>query len=241
LHDLVEELRRTATSPLGAAVLDLLTTPDTQFYRDPDTFDDLRERLLPELMQARRATRRLRIWSAATGTGQEAYSTAIMLRDDFPDIGQWCVELLATDLSIPAILRAAAGRYSQTEVQLGLPIRQLVRHFHPVDGAWQISDDLRRMVKFQALDLLEPFPSVGQFDLILCRNVLSWFSPSEKRSVLERLAQSLRPDGYLLLGAAESAWGVAQQWEPVDGCRSVAYTPTVSATGVLRIADRVTA
>jgi chemotaxis protein methyltransferase CheR len=229
LHDLVAELRKTATSPLGAAVLDLLATPETHFFREPDTFDDLHDRLLPALISARRSSRRLRIWSAATATGQEAYSLAIILREQFPDLADWQVELWGTDLSAPAIARAVAGRYTQTEVQLGLPIRQLLRYFQPANGAWQIGAELRRMVRFQVQDLREPFVQLGLFDVILCRNVLGWFGEDEQRAILERLSGSLQPDGCLLLGSAESAWATTALWDRLDDCRSVAYQPSTSA------------
>jgi len=241
LHELVEELRQTARSPLGAAVLNLLTSPETHFFREPEAFDDLRDRLLPALIKARRSERRLRIWSAAAATGQEAYSLAITLREHFPDLEHWTVDLVATDRCAAAIARAAAGQYTQTEVQLGLPIRQLLRYFHLADGAWQIHWDLRRMVRFQTQDLLEPFAPLGPFDVILCRNVLGWFSLAEKRSVLSRLSQVLQPDGYLLLGAAESAWGETPLWDRVDGCHAAVYAPAHSAAQHLRVTELATA
>jgi chemotaxis protein methyltransferase CheR len=234
LTELIGELRHVAESPLGRAVIDLLTGGETTFDHDSATFHDLRHQILPQLVKSRRATRRLRIWSAATATGQEAYSLGMLLKDSCPELTGWTVEIFGTDASAAAIHRAATGLYSQTEVQLGLPIRQLLRWFQPADGAWQAKDDLRRMIRFQTADLRESFSLLGVFDVIVCRNVLGQLMPSERRTVLDRLSQSLAPDGYLLLGDAESLWGQSSLWDRATGCRSVAYTPSSHAPGRLR-------
>jgi chemotaxis protein methyltransferase CheR len=234
LNELVGELRKAADSPLGMAVIDLLTGADTPFDQNSATFNDLRDHILPQLIKSRRATRRLRIWCAATATGQEAYSFAMLLHNALDGLDRWTVEVLGTDGSAAAIHRAVTGRYSQTEVQLGLPIRQLLQWFHPVDGAWQVNDELRRMIGFQAADLTESLASFGVFDVILCRNVLCRWMPSERRTVLERLSQSLSPDGYLMLGDAESLGSQSSLWDRAPGCRSVAYLPSSQSVSRLR-------
>jgi chemotaxis protein methyltransferase CheR len=235
LHELVNELRKTAESPLGDAVLDLLAGLATQFFGDPEMFADLRDQVLPELLHARRPLRQLRIWSAGTATGQEAYSLAMLLRDSYADLDSWSVEIVGTDLNHLAIQRAATGQYSQTEAQLGLPIRQLIRWFDPIDGAWRVKDELRRIVRFETADLTEPMASLGRFDVILCRNVLPGLSPSEKRTVLDTLSSALPPDGCLLLGQAESLWSQATHWTRVTGCSSAVYTPSPQSAARLRI------
>lgn len=231
LAELVRELRRTPSQPqLLSAVVEAMTTNETLFFRDKTPFDELRDRLLPPLIAARSSIRRLRIWCAAASTGQEPYSLAILLREHFPELSDWLIEILGTDLSQAALERAAAGVYSQFEVQRGLPIQLLMKYFQQEPAGWRIADDVRRCVAYRRLNLLEPFQHLGQFDLILCRNVLIYFENDLKKQILDRMAPLVRPDGCLILGAAETALGVTERFERLGGCRSAVFQPRAAAS-----------
>ncbi len=170
-----------------------------------------RQTMMPALIAARKTTRTIRIWCAAASTGQEPYSLAMCLREMEQKIAGWRIELLATDLGNDVLEKARQGLYSQFEVQRGLPIQLLIKHFTQVGELWQIAPDIRAMVKYQQLNLLSDFSRLGRFDLILCRNVLIYFDTETKIGVLNRLARSMAGDGYLMLGAAETVVGLTEQ------------------------------
>ena len=185
-------------------------------------FDLLRQRLLPELVAARKHTRQLRIWSAAASTGQEPYSLAMTIAGLVPSLADWRVEIVATDYSPAALARARAGVYNSFEAQRGLPEHLLKRFFRPVGSDWQINEEIRRAVTFREGNLLEPFGHLGTFDLIMCRNVLIYFDTTNKRDVLNRITHVLAPDGYLFLGSAETALGLSDHLSRVpDAATSV--------------------
>lgn len=224
IPELIREIRRGEVQ-LENAVVEGMTTNETLFFRDKTPFDELREKLLPPILAARRAGKRLRIWSAAASTGQESYSLAIMLKDSFPDIAaDWRIDIIGTDISTQALTRAQAGVYSQFEVQRGLPIQLLMKHFQQVKEGWRIGDELRRWVQFKKLNLLEPFQFLGQFDVIFCRNVLIYFENDLKKNILDRMAKQLVGDGVLILGAAESMMGLTDTFERNRDCRAAVYT-----------------
>ena len=193
-------------------IVEALTTNETSWFRDGAPFTAFSTSVLPDLKQARGATRQLRIWSAASSTGQEPYSIAMLLKDSVVAEG-WRAEILATDLSNEVLEKARAGRYSQLEMNRGLPANLLVRHFTRVGPQWQVNEDLRRMVTFQQMNLAMPFRGVGQFDVVFLRNVLIYFDVSTKRDILQRVRAVLRPGGYLFLGGAETTLGVDDGWE----------------------------
>lgn len=225
LSDLVVEIRRNPQQALAHGVIEAMTTNETLFFRDKTPFDELREHLLPKLIASRMTTRRLRIWSAAASTGQEAYSLAILLRDSFPQINDWNIEIVGTDLSKGALARAESGIYSQFEVQRGLPIQLLVKHFVQHPEGWRIKDDLRRWVRFRAMNLMDSFHQLGTFDVIFCRNVLIYFENPGKKQILDRMSSILRPDGHLILGAAETVLGVTDTFERLRQCKAAVYSP----------------
>ena len=197
-------------------ITDALTTNETYFFRDRKPFDILRDRLIPELQQAR-ADRHLRIWCAAASTGQEAFSIAMML-DDLRAAGRGVdVEIIATDLSERVLEKARAGLYTQFEVQRGLPVRMLIRHFEKVGDLWRIADRIRAMVRFQRFNLLDDLRPLGVFDIIVCRNVLIYFDPDAKRQTLEKIAAQSADDGVLILGTSESTVGVSDTFMPEGG------------------------
>jgi chemotaxis protein methyltransferase CheR len=212
VNELVSTLRSGPHQELIKAVCDAMTTGETFFFRDMVPFDLLRTTILPELAdRCRRAGRALRIWSAAASTGQEAYSVAMLLADMGVQLSGVRVDLVATDFASHALNRARRGLFTQIEVQRGLPERYLRQFFINTSDGYRIADDIRRRVAFRELNLLESFRSLGQFDVILCRNVLIYFDTMTKKDVLERLSAALTPGGYLFLGATETAFGLTEQ------------------------------
>ncbi|MFN8601182.1 MAG: protein-glutamate O-methyltransferase CheR [Candidatus Binatia bacterium] len=197
------------------------TTNETLFFRDVHPFEALRVKLLPELL-ARRTTRELRIWSAACSSGQEPYTIAMLLRESFPQLATWKVEILATDLSPTMVAKARAGVYGKIEINRGLPLPLLTKYFEQEGPDYRISDELRSMVTFREQNLATQWPAMGPFDLVFLRNVLIYFDVETKKSILSRTLRLMRPDGYLLLGAAETTLNLEDRFErlPLDraGC-----------------------
>jgi chemotaxis protein methyltransferase CheR len=201
--------------------IDAMTTNETLFFRDKQPFEIIRERILPALARARRTTGRIRIWCAACSTGQEPYSLSMIVDELRPQLGGISVEILATDISEKVLDQARKGVFSQFEVQRGLPVRQLLKHFTQENLRWKINPELGRRIVFQSANLLQPFRHFGTFDLILCRNVMIYFGEATKRDVLRRLGESLAADGSLMLGGAETVLGLSQDLAPHQTDRSV--------------------
>lgn len=222
---------RLAGAPLDLrdAVIDAMTTNESFFFRDNTPFTLFEQIILPKLTAARRTTGRLRIWCAAASTGQEPYSLAMILKSKPHLLGGVQVEILGTDLSESALQRARDGRYTQFEVQRGLPIQMLVDNFTQDATNWIISDEIKRMVRFSTLNLLESLAPIGTVDVVFCRNVLIYFDVPTKRKVLEAIHKTMRGDGYLLLGAAETVMGLTEVFERADGQRGL-YQPTAAGT-----------
>lgn len=203
LAHLAAQLER-GSDQLRADVVDALLNNETSFFRDAAAYRQLAEDVLPELERARARTKRLRIWSAACSTGQEAYSLAMLFARDEERWRDWTIEILGTDISHSALGRAREGVYSPFEVLRGLPVNHLLTWFDPVIGqGWRIRPVLARCTRFAHHNLLDPAPVGEPFDLILCRNALLYFTPERRRAVLDRLAEAIAPDGALLLGAGE--------------------------------------
>jgi chemotaxis protein methyltransferase CheR len=228
LSALVAQLRQRPPADLVQEVIEAMTTNETLFFRDKTPFEDLRHTLLPELVEQRRPERRLRIWCAACSTGQEPYSLLMLLDENFPELTQWQVEVVATDLDTTALSRARAGLYSHLEIQRGLPIQLLIKYFRQTENGWQIRDGLRQRVHWRQLNLLESFDALGRFDVICCRNVLIYFDEPTKRDVLTRLTDRLSPVGALLLGAAETAIGLSTRLVRDRRCKSTIYSPATN-------------
>ena len=210
-----------------------MTTNETFFFRDKIPFDHLRETVLPALMQARASRRSLRIWCAASSTGQEPYSIAMCLKEFAAALTGWRVEIVATDLSQAVLEKSRAGIFSQFEVQRGLPIQMLVKHFTQVGELWQLNADIRAMVQHRQLNLLQDFSHLGMFDVIFCRNVLIYFDQDTKAGIFDRLARVLEPDGVLALGAAESVVGISDAFKPYPDRRGL-YRPNAGPNGARR-------
>ena len=215
IGDLVSKVRAAPKGPLAGRVVEAMTTNETSWFRDSHPFTLLKETLLTQLAAARAAERRLRVWSAASSTGQEAYSIAMLLADWLAAHPGWSASIVATDLSEEVLAQGRAGSYSQLEVNRGLPAPMLVRHFTKVGTRWQVSPQLRSMVEFRTLNLAEPFPVLPPFDIVFCRNVLIYFDSPTRRQVLARMVKVMRPDGVLLLGAAESTLNLDTDLERV--------------------------
>ncbi|MGY4803374.1 CheR family methyltransferase [Teichococcus aerofrigidensis] len=214
LDMLALRLRDIRAERLARDVTEALTTNESSFFRDGKPFDHLR-RLLPGLVAARAAGHRLRIWSAACSTGQEAYSVAMILSE----LGMRQAEILGTDLSREVVEKAREGFFTQFEVQRGLPVQMLVKHFRQEGARWQVRPELRAMTRFEERNLLGEHRSLGRFDVIFCRNVLIYFDPPTKGRVLNALAAQLAPDGVLYLGGAETVLGLTEKLVAVPGER----------------------
>jgi chemotaxis protein methyltransferase CheR len=192
---------------LSNEVVEALLNNETYFFRDRSPFDQLARQALPVLARARESSKRLRIWSAGCSTGQEAYSLAMIFAEEPTAWRGWTIDILGTDVSTSVIDRARSGVYSQFEVQRGLGIAQTIRWFEEVDGGWRAVEQVRRPVRFQVHNILEPAPHPGTFDLVLCRNVLLYLSPEKRRLAFDRLAAAMAPDAWLMLGAGETVIG----------------------------------
>jgi chemotaxis protein methyltransferase CheR len=228
IAELVAKIK-TGSEALTSEVVEAMTTNETFFFRDKIPFDHLRETILPALLQARAGRRSLRIWSAASSTGQEPYSIAMCLKQFGSALAGWRIEILATDLSLGVLEKARAGIFSQFEVQRGLPIQMLVKHFTQAGELWQLNADIRAMVQHRQLNLMQDFSHLGHFDVIFCRNVLIYFDPDTKSGIFDRLARATEPDGMLVLGAAESVVGISDAFKPYPERRGL-YRPNAART-----------
>lgn len=231
LSDLVAKLKTPGSESLIVEVVEAMTTNESFFFRDKIPFDHFREFMLPSLLKARASQHRIRVWCAAASTGQEPYSLAMLLKEMGAPLAGWRTEIVATDLSNEVLEKARAGLYSQFEVQRGLPIQLLMKYFTQSGDTWQISPEIRAMVQFRPLNLLSDFNQLGTFDVVFCRNVLIYFDQPTKIGVLERLARITEPDGYLVLGAAETVVGLTECFKPLADRRGL-YVPNAAAARV---------
>jgi chemotaxis protein methyltransferase CheR len=223
LGELVAKLKA-GSERLAVDVVEAMTTNESFFFRDKIPFDHFREVVLPTLMKARAAHKRIRIWCAAASTGQEPYSLAMLLKEQADKLIGWRVDIIGTDLSTEVLEKAKAGMYSQFEVQRGLPIQMLVKYFAANGEMWQVSADLRAMVQYKPFNLLQDFSHLGMFDVVFCRNVLIYFDQETKIAVLERVARVMEADSYLVLGAAETVVGLTESFKPMLDRRGL-YVP----------------
>lgn len=231
LADRFRELRlkgSTSTSSLETQVIEAMTTNESFFFRDDKPFAHFRTDALPRLLATRQAGTRIRIWSAASSSGQEAYSLAMILAEHKPQLASGAVECVGTDISCEQLVRAQNGLYTQFEVQRGLPMKYLVKYFHKDGANWRLSDAIRAMVQFRFWNLLSDLKPLGQFDIVFCRNVLIYFDQPTKARVLAAIAQQMAPDGLLYLGGAETVVGITDAFSTVPGERGV-YKRTKTA------------
>ncbi|HYH21761.1 MAG TPA: protein-glutamate O-methyltransferase [Azospirillum sp.] len=223
LDELAATVRTRKDEALLRDITEAMTTNESSFFRDQKPFDQFKQIVLPRLLEARASKRQIRIWSAACSSGQEAYSLAMLLNEDAAKVAGWRIEIIGTDISAEMVERAKAGVYTQFEVQRGLPIQMLVRHFKQQGDKWQINPNLRQMVSFREWNLLGDLGALGQFDVVFCRNVLIYFDQPTKAKVLDGIARLMPQDGVLYLGGAETVLGITDRFKPVDGQRGL-YT-----------------
>ena len=211
--EVVAKLRASGDADLEWAIVTAMTTNETSFLRDLYPFEALKNRVLPELLARRTGNRRLSIWCAASSTGQEPYSIAMLLREHFPHLCEWDLSFLASDLSPDVLARARAGRFSQLEVNRGLPAKWLVKYFQKRGEEWELIPEIRKMVNFRQINLLETWPIMPPLDLVFLRNVLIYFDQATKKQILGRLRRVIQPDGYLFLGNAETTLNIDDQFQ----------------------------
>ena len=211
INDLCAMLKVARGAEVGRQVVEAMTTNETYFFRDPAHYEAIRTALLPRLKQQRQDVRKMRFWSAAASTGQEAYSLAMILLE--AGLADWNIQILGTDFSTEVLERARAGTYQQIEVNRGLPASLLVKHFIRSGVNWQLREPVRRMVRFETIDLRKSMHTLGPFDLVFCRNVMIYFDAETKRKILEELHGTLFRGGWLMLGGAETASGIEELFE----------------------------
>ena len=229
VEQLAEALRSRHDAAQIRDVTEAMTINESQFFRDTKPFDLLRDKMLPALVAARGAKRRLRIWSAACSSGQEAYSIAILLKETAA-LNGWAIEIVGTDISTDMVERAKAGVYSSFEIQRGMPAKLLVKHFGRAGDKWQITEPIRRAVQFRRHNLLHDAMALGTFDLVFCRNVLIYFDSPTKAKVLAAVHRQMPADGYLVLGAAETVLGVTAMFNQSPGLPGI-YLPSAPVSG----------
>lgn len=239
--DLINAIRRSPSSPLAVDAVDAMTTNETFFFRDKTPFDNFNNTVMPAMLEARRMKRKLRIWCAAASSGQEPYSLAICLEEMKAKMAGWNVEIVGTDLSSEALEKAREGKYSQFEVQRGLPINLLLKYFTQDGETWKINDDLKKKVSFKPLNLLDGFSGMGKFDIIFCRNVLIYFDPKTKKDILDRLSRVVEPDGFLALGAAETVVGITDEFKPIAQKRGLYSTSKAGGLAAGTTTSRIAA
>jgi len=224
LGQLVSALRNASGSLLERSVAEAMTINETSFFRDTATFDLLREELVPALITRRQTTRALRFWSAASSSGQEAYSLAMMLREHFPLLAGWRIDILGTDLSAEMVERAGAGRYQRIEINRGLPARFLVKYLVRTGDEWEVHPDIKRVCRFQQRNLCQAAAATETFDIIFLRNVMIYFPQDTRRQVLLTMHRALAKDGALFLGLSEQP-RMDSHWQTMLTPRTVWYKP----------------
>ena len=225
LEQLVTALQRPGSQKLNQSVIEAMTTNETSFFRDLHPFDALRQTIIPELIQKRSKERSLTIWSNACSSGQEVYTIAMVIREYFPELLGWKLKLIASDLSTQILDKARQGIFNQTEVNRGLPMPMLLKNFEKKGIAWQIKEDIRKMVEFKVINLVEPFPFMPTPDIVFLRNVLIYFAPEMKRDILNKVHKMMKPDGYLFLGGAETTMNLNVAFERTQIGKAVCYKP----------------
>ena len=223
VSEFVTRLIARPDSSLISEVVDAMTTNETSWFRDHYPFQALQSHVLPELTRNRGRARTLRVWSAGCSSGQEPYSIAMVVQDHFALHPGWAVDVIGSDLSDVMLEKARNARYGQLEVNRGLPVAMLVRHFERLGTEWQLRPEIRRMVEFKSVNLAQRIPDMGTFDVIFLRNVLIYFDADTKRGIFEQVKRVLRPDGYLFLGGAETTLNVDPDFEPVMYDRATCY------------------
>ena len=227
--ELYQKAKRDISKKLQYKIISAVTTNETLFFRDNSPFEMFRHKIMPDLIDSKMSKSsghtpiNIRIWSAACSTGQEIYSLAIILKELIHDFKKFNLKLLGTDISDDAISQASYGHYNKFEIERGLDKDKLNKYFNPNGGQWKIRDDLRAMVSFQKINLMEPFTGLDKFDIIFCRNVAIYFNLEDRKKLFEKIGAMLEPDGYLVIGSTESLTGICPMFEPKRHLRAVFY------------------
>ena len=221
-------LRGVPDKALVTDIIEAMTTNETSFFRDAKPFELFKDPVLSYLTKARASKKNIRIWCAASSSGQEPYTLAMTLKEEAAKLNGFKFDMTATDISHDILALAREGVYSQFEVQRGLPIMLLMKYFTQVGEKWQVKEELRKMIKFQYFNLLDSMTGLGKFDIIFCRNVLIYFDEKTKGQVLAKMAAQLEPDGFLFLGGAETVLGISESFKPVPDKRGL-YAQSASA------------
>ena len=226
--ELYQKAKKDASRQTQQQIINAISTNETLFFRDEGPFRLLQYKILPDLIDARRPKSSfmktpIRIWSAASSTGQELYSIAIVIKELVGDTSKFNFKLLGTDISDAAVAQASQGRYNKFEIERGLPRDKLNRYFTLRGGFWQVKDELRTMVQFRKLNLMLPFSGLGKFDIVFCRNVAIYFTISDRKKLFNKIADILEPDGYLIIGSTESLTGICPRFKPKRHLRSIFY------------------
>ncbi len=229
LNALAERLSRPGAEALAREVVEAMTTNESFFFRDEKPFQHFRTQALPRMLANRQPGAALRIWSAASSTGQEAYSLAMVLAENKALVVGRRIEIIGTDIARAPLARARDGQYTQFEVQRGLPVQYLMKYFRKEDPHWRIVPEIREMAQFREFNLLGDLRPLGRFDIVFCRNVLIYFDQPTKTRVLEAMAAQMAPDGVLYLGGAETVLGITQRFAPLAGERGAYGVSGVSA------------
>lgn len=235
IDEFATELGTTNFNSLHRQVVEAMTTNETSWFRDIHPFEALKKKVLPELINLRAGEARLNIWCAASSSGQEPYTLAMMIREHFPKLAAWKIQILATDISTAMLAKARAGRYSQLEMNRGLPAPLLVKYFRKDGTDWVIKDDVRHMVEFRELNLAERWPTLPAMDLVMMRNVMIYFDVALKKDILRRVRQVLRPDGYFMLGSAETTLSLDEAFQREQIDRAVVYRLSGAKAGRERV------
>jgi chemotaxis protein methyltransferase CheR len=227
--ELYHKAKSITNKVLETKIINAITTNETLFFRDSGPFELLKFKILPDLIDTRSGNGKrtglsnLKIWSSACSTGQEIYSVAIVIKELLGNTNKQKFTLIGTDLSDAAIAQASAGIYNKFEIERGLPREKLQRYFVPTGGNWKIKDEIRAMATFRRMNLMQPFSSLGKFDIVLCRNVAIYFTLADRKKLFNKIADILAPGGYLIIGSTESLTGVCPRFVPKRHLRSIYY------------------
>jgi len=222
--DFYRRVKFNSTPQLTDKIIEAITTPETCFFRDASPFEALKSHILPEIYEKKKSVKSLRIWGAASSTGQEAYSIAMILQDMKEMFDGWYIHIMSTDISNRVLNIAKAGKYSQFEISRGMPINLLSKYFKKEkDGSWIVDEKIKRMVEFRKFNLFDSYANFGMFDIIFCRNVLIYFTTEDKKGILERMAQNLDKRGHLVLGSTETIFGITDKFTKRTFGKFVSY------------------
>ena len=227
-QDFHRKAKADASKLIERKIIDAISTNETLFFRDTGPFQLLQHKILPELIDSRAAKSsfsktNLKIWSAASSTGQELYSIAIVLQELLGDMSKYSIKLIGTDISDAAVAQASSGKYNKFEIERGLARDKLTKYFSSVGQTWKVNDQIRAMANFRKFNLMSPFIGLGKFDIVLCRNVAIYFTLEDSKKLFNNIADVLEPDGYLIIGSTESLTGICPRFIPKRHLRSIFY------------------